>query len=122
MDSTLAAGIVGGVCAIAGSVVSHVLLFTFERWKVRADKRAVALEHVLVFCEKCKIGEARRLSDDDYYRLITVLASLEKDLRRKVIDIYQDSIHESVDASVVHARASALQETIAEEIAKGVRA
>ncbi len=116
MDSTLAAGIVGGVCAIGGSVVSHILLFIFERKKLREDKRAVALEHALVFCEKCKLGETRRLADGDYYRFITVLALLESDLRREIIDVYNDSIRQDATPEELRTRASSLQERIATQL------
>jgi hypothetical protein len=116
MDSTLAAGIVGGACAIAGSIVSHVLLFLFERRKLRDDRRMVALEYSLIFCEKCKLGQSRRLADEDYYHLVKTLALLDSDLRRDIIGIYQDCTGGNAPLQEIMKRASALQEVVANQM------
>lgn len=113
MDSTLAAGIVGGACAIIGSAVSHILLHYFDRKKDIEARRRVSLEFALVFLEKCKTGAVLNLSEDDYYELIRNLASLERPLRSSVIEVYQYAKTHSLSIEERIAAASRIQADVA---------
>jgi hypothetical protein len=117
MDSTLAAAVVGGACAIGGSLVSQLVLFAVERRKVRAERRSVALEFALVFLERCKLGDVRHVKDEEYYRLITSLACLPRDIRTKVIRVYQAARSSPQPTTELITSASDLQESIATHLA-----
>lgn len=116
MDSTLAAGIIGGSCAIAGSVVSHLLVHICDRRKDAEIRRRISLEFAVVFLEKCKTGIARDLSDADYYSLIRTLACLDPATRREVIDVYQDAKIANSTSDDLLSRASAIQARLANKL------
>ncbi|MCG7941296.1 MAG: hypothetical protein N0C88_20945 [Candidatus Thiodiazotropha lotti] len=112
------AGIIGASAALMGSFLSQLLVFHIQQKQKRIDRLEVAYQFSLLFLERLKVEGSDAINNKDYYELVTYIAIMPADLRKRVIELYGMATDIKNPRSNVLEEISSFQEVLATKLLK----